>query len=204
MTEDNKPSTFEIEKWRAKHSLEIEKWQADVRNQEREHALKERAQKLSEEELVLKREETKASRWSSPIVLAIIGATLAGIANAGVALLNNTYQLQLEERKSTSTIQLETLKSEASRIFEMIKTGNSEQSTKNLNMLANSGLISDPDLISKLKAYLSTLKPEAAPVLPINGPTQWSFPSDRPGSYLVCDHDPATGQYNRNCTLQSR
>ena len=88
------------EKWRAEHAFEIRKWRADVLNQKREIALRERAQVQSEKELALKEEGAKISRWSNPLVLAIIGAILAGLANAGVSAINNYYQLRMEETHS--------------------------------------------------------------------------------------------------------
>jgi hypothetical protein len=94
----NSDIDFEREKWRAQFEFDREKWDAEKAFRKRESDLKEREQAQRDEELKLKKEEVKRSRWS-PLVLAIIGASAAGLINVGLNCSNNGYQLALEDKK---------------------------------------------------------------------------------------------------------
>ena len=69
----------------------------------------------------LKREEVTRSKWNSPLVVAIMAAALAGIANAGVTGINDFLQRRTESQKA-----------EDGRVLEMIKTGNTKTASNNL------------------------------------------------------------------------
>ena len=92
-------------------ALERDRFQSEKAFREREVLLLERNQSLREEQLELKRAEAIRPRWSTPLVLAILAATVAAAGNAGVAFVNGVQQRALERQKS-----------ENSRILEMIKT----------------------------------------------------------------------------------
>ena len=79
-------SSFEREKWQAEHDFELRKWDAESALKNREMALKERDQTLREEEVVIKKREVQLSRWTNPLAIAIFGASLAGLVNAGPRL----------------------------------------------------------------------------------------------------------------------
>ena len=139
---------FEEEKWRAELEFEREKWRAEIDLRNREVALKDREQSHRGDEIALKRQEAQLSRWTNPLVLAIIGASVAGLANMGLTWLNSRYQIEqdqsratqtlalekekakqtfeLEGNKAKQTLELEKSKSEAARILEMIKTNSSD------------------------------------------------------------------------------
>ena len=57
------------------------------------------------------------------MVIAILAATLAGAANAGVAWLHGSLERTLENDKSADLLELEGSRSEANRILEVIKVG---------------------------------------------------------------------------------
>src|SRR5689334_23156051 len=78
-------------------TFDREKWLADTAFRDRELRLKEQEQKRLDEELNLKREEARRSRWSSPLVIAILGAAAAGLGNAGVAWQTGKAQRELED-----------------------------------------------------------------------------------------------------------
>jgi len=136
---------------------------------EREMALKER-------EVTAHEVETRRARWTSPLVLAIVAATVAGVANAVVASLNADYQRQAEAEKT-----------ESARILQVIQTGDPKAATANLQFLMEAGLISEhvsPKLAVYLKAnreipFLWTSPVVKVPVLtPL--PTSLTTPCDKP------------------------
>ncbi len=67
--------------------FEREKWLGDYELRRREIEIKERYQ--------------SRSRWSNPIVLAVLAAALAGVGNATVAWLNGIEQRVLKPRGSS-------------------------------------------------------------------------------------------------------
>jgi hypothetical protein len=157
-------SEFEREKWQAWHELELKKWNEDNSRQNRDLALKEQDQRLHERELNNQERELRKARWTNPLVLAILAAAIAGGANAGVSVINNIYQLRLENFKATQTYTLEQNKEEATRILEMIKVSGSEktapdQAATNLGFLVDLGLISDQKIANKIKEYVNNRKP---------------------------------------------
>jgi hypothetical protein len=126
---------------RERFDFEREKWRADVALRERDTALKER--------------DNAAARWRSPLVVAIFAAAVAAIGNAGVAYLNGSQQLAVESGKA-----------ESARILEMIKTGDSDAAAHNLDFLLKAGLITDPDRVGKVAAFLKTRPAGTGPALP--------------------------------------
>jgi len=75
---------------------------------------------------------------------------MAAFGNA-VTFVNSVGQRQLEE-----------LKSEQTRILEMIKTGNPETAARNLGFLLKVGLISNPRLARNLASTLTRQSQEVA------------------------------------------
>jgi hypothetical protein len=109
------------------------------------------------------------------LVLAVLGAALAGVFNAGVAWWNDKQQQELESARASATRELEGQKdkrnaaleadkAEAGRILEMIKTADTEKAAANLRFLVDTGLASDRD--GRIKNYLDRRKPGEGPVLP--------------------------------------
>lgn len=130
------------------HKSSVER-EANLRKQEIE--LRERELKAREKELGLKKNESQRSRWSNPLVLALLAATVAGLGNLAVAWLNS---LELQR--------IEAGKAEASRILEVIKVANAEISAENLKFLVEAGLISDP-LKKQIANFLAERKPGQGP-----------------------------------------
>jgi hypothetical protein len=126
---------------REKFEFDREKWRADLEMRGREVAVKEH--------------EQASSKWRSPLVVAILAAAGAAVGNGIVAVVNGTQQVSLENSKAEST-----------RILEMIKTGDSEAAARNLDFLLHSGLITDPDRVKKVMAFLRDRAPGAGPSLP--------------------------------------
>jgi hypothetical protein len=85
---------------KADEAFEREKWESDLRLRERELALKESEHKLKALELRIKRKDERGSRWTNPLVLAVLAATLAAAGNAVVAYINGVEQRSLENSRA--------------------------------------------------------------------------------------------------------
>src|ERR1700686_3738268 len=110
------------------NDFEREKWRADCELRKREIEITER--------------EQARSRWSNPIVLAVLAAALAGLGNAAATWLNGIEQRKLETERAEQAKIMEETKAEAARILEVIKTGDADKAATNLKFLADMGLIS--------------------------------------------------------------
>ena len=131
-----------------------------------EVGFRERELQLREREVEIRQKEVASSGWRSPLVVAIMAATLAGIGNASVALVNGYFQRNLESDKANQARNLELMKTEQARILEMIKTGDEEKAASNLSFLLKSHLITDEKTRADLIQYLNTRAPGTGPVLP--------------------------------------
>jgi hypothetical protein len=127
------PLEFEREKWRDEYEL-------------RKH------------EIVLKERDTSRSRWSSPLVLAVLAAAVAAGGNALVTWLNGQQARDLEETKA-----------EAARILEVIKTNDTEKAAANLKFLVDAGLISDANRRRNVENFLAHRPAGQGPALPFPG-----------------------------------
>ena len=162
---------------RAKLEFEREKWRSELELRGRELAIKEREQRTKEGELELKRKEQASSKWTNPLVLAILAAVVAALGNAVVAVVNGRLQRQLDADKRKAELALEENKAESTRILEMIKTPDTEAVAQNLSFLLDSGLVASPGQVQRLRSYLATRKPGTGPSLPAT--PRFSFePSD--------------------------
>jgi hypothetical protein len=147
--------------------FERDKWKSEQEFRERELALRTREQDNRDQEVILKRREQALSRWSTPLILALIGAIIAGITNVVVAGYNGFVEHRSDIEKS-----------ESSRILQMIKTSDLKTATHNLNFLVDTGLIMDADRVTRIKNYLVD-HPDDGPVLPASG-ERYRIDSDRP------------------------
>jgi len=145
-----------------KLELERQKWSADVELRKAGLEVSRQEQATKQGELELKRAELARSKWNSPLVVGIMAAALAGVANAAVTGINDYLQRTTEREKS-----------EDGRILEMIKTGDTKTAANNLQFLADTGLITAPDRLKRLKDYLAS-HPNSGPVLP-SGPDRFGF-----------------------------
>jgi hypothetical protein len=118
-------------------------------------------------EAIFKRKEQDRSRWNTPLILALIGAIIAGVTNIIVAGYNGFVEHRSDVEKSEST-----------RILQMIKTSDLKLATQNLKFLVQTGLVIDTDRVTKITKYLVE-HPDDGPVLPADG-DRYSIDSDRP------------------------
>ncbi|UXI70301.1 trypsin-like serine peptidase [Tahibacter amnicola] len=160
MATGNQPP-FEERRWEQEAAFrdrEVLVKERDAQFRDRELAIKEREVALREGELSLKRDEHASASWRNPLVVAIMAATLAGLSNAVVAIVNGRFQRQLEDGRA-----------EQSRVLEMIKTGDPDKAAKNLEFLVQSGLIADPARVASIEKYLAGRAPGSGAALPVQG-----------------------------------
>jgi hypothetical protein len=134
------------------NDFEREKWWADCELRKREIEIKER--------------EQARSRWSNPIVLAVLAAALAGLGNAAATWLNGIEQRKLETERAEQAKIMEETKAEAARILEVIKTGDADKAATNLKFLADMGLISNADRLQHIQTFLGQRSAGGGPALP--------------------------------------
>ena len=103
-------------------------WKSTESETARERELWREELRLKERELALKESEHQRSRWTNPLVLAVVAAALAALGNAVVALINGSQQRALEasqraleETRANNEQVIEETKEEAVRILEVIK-----------------------------------------------------------------------------------
>ncbi|HVI28094.1 hypothetical protein [Hansschlegelia sp.] len=98
------------------------------------------------------------SKWSSPIIVTLISVSLsAGLglgSNAWVSWINASAQADLERSKA-----------EATRILEVIKTGDPDKAAANLRFLIDTGLIPSSE---KLSQYMKSRKEGEGASLPVS------------------------------------
>jgi hypothetical protein len=122
---------------------------------------------LRKREIEIKEREQSRSRWSNPVVLAVLAAALAGLSNAAATWLNGVEQRNLEAERAEQAKTMEETKAEAARIFEVIKTGDADKSAANLKFLVDTGLISNADRIKKIQTFLAQRPAGGGPALPV-------------------------------------
>jgi hypothetical protein len=123
----------------------------------REQEFKERETRIKEEQVLLQGEELAAKHkvFNNPLALAVIGATIAAIANVWVAFHNGSEQRAVEETKANNDRKLERQKAEDARIVSAI-TGETSKATERLRFLLDTHLVTDPETRKYIEAYMNT------------------------------------------------
>jgi hypothetical protein len=166
--------------------FEREKWRDEVELRKEELAIKKREQDNKDGQLDLQRKAQTQSKWINPLVVAIIAAALAGVANVIVTAINGKLQRDNENARAEGQRRIEAQKAEAARILEMIKTGDRASAGTNLQFLIETGLVTDKDLAKRVEQYQQD-HPQSGPVLPAATSPVLGKPG--PGG-------PALGRYN--------
>lgn len=91
-------------------------------------------------------------------MLAVLGATLAGLANLAVAWKTGRDQLELAQNKNAEEKSIEETKAESARILEIVKASDPDRAAQNLAFLLDSGLITSQNLKDRIAAYLEKRK----------------------------------------------
>jgi hypothetical protein len=133
------------------NAFEQTKWEEEKALRNRELEIREK-----EAQATIKAQET--SRWTNPLVLAVLAATLAGIGNLAVAWKTGSDQFDLTKSKNNEEREIEETKAESARILEVVKVSDPDRAAQNLAFLLDSGLITNEARIAKLTAYLQKRK----------------------------------------------
>lgn len=141
---------------RERVDLEQEKLKQDTRLRELELALKAR-------EIDLADAEQKASRWRSPLIVAIMATALGLFGNITVTYLQNRANQETVQEKARADLVIARNKAQSDLILEAIRTGNPQKAEENLLFFIQAGLIDDPE--GKIRQWLSS-KDRQSPTLP--------------------------------------
>lgn len=166
--------------------IEDKKWKS-------EFELREREVRIREKETEIKLKESERSRFTSPIVLAVIAAAVGAFGNAYIAWYNASEQRGLETKRAAEQHKLEDQKAEASLIIEIIKTrNNAEKAVSDIVLLIQTGLIVDKAQV--ISTYFrKRIVGQGLPSLPIEGASQKaageSACADEQGKHIVSEVD---------------
>ena len=111
-------------------------------------------------------EESKRSRLTNPFVVAVVGATLVGIGNAVVSVVNAKYQRAVtvinagyQRALSDSTNQnqgyLESVRAENTNVLEVIKLGDPDKVRNGLCLLLKLNTIKSSTTSSAIQSYVT-------------------------------------------------
>ncbi len=189
-------------------AFERQKWAADLDLRQRGVVVAEAAQRsreaevaLQKDEIALKRAEAQASRWTSPLVVAIIAASLAAAGNATIAVINGRLERELEGRKAAASLAADARKAEANLILEVVKTGDPAKAAANLTFLLDAGLISDQARFKAIRRYLASPPAGGGVSLPAATGRNFSFEhtaGDTPAAELAVSS--ALSPYTKHLT----
>ena len=91
-------------------------------------------------------------------MLAVLAATLAGLANLAVASKTGVNQLDLQKSKNEEEKIIEKSKAKSARILEVVKASDPDKAAQNLTFLLDAGLITDEARKAEIRTYLSNRK----------------------------------------------
>lgn len=131
----------------ASETIQDEKWKQEIEFRERELSVKEK-------DFAFRQEVQQRSGWRSPLVVAIIGASVVAAGNAAVTWYDSKLARAIEEEKA-----------ESARILEVIKTGNPDKAAVNLKFLLDTKLIVNQETVQNVNAYLGNRLPGGGVVL---------------------------------------
>jgi hypothetical protein len=121
--------------------------------------------RIALQELRLKRIEAKRlaresarSRWTNPIVVAVLGAILVGIGNAVVSVLNGKYQRGIAAAISQRQGDMESAKSERASVLEVIKLSEPDKIRARLCILLKLNQIPSEQTNRAVQSYLNANK----------------------------------------------
>ena len=160
---------FEREKWLKDYEFQREKWIKENEYRDLDNKAKDRELAIKEGELEVRHKEAKRTIFSNPLALALVGATVAAIANVWVAYHNGSEQRALETVKADSGRDLERQKAEDDRIVSAIN-GDPNVASARLRFLAETHLITDETLRKFILDYIQTQQVTIPPPPPSGVP----------------------------------
>jgi hypothetical protein len=171
-------NSFEREQWEKeqefrKREVEVKESEAATKNRElavkeQEAGIKDREQRLKNRELRLRIIELRKSRFTNPVFLGIIGATVAAAGTAIGAGIVAWSQIELEKERSAAQQEIERFKADSTLILEVVKTSDEAKARQNLKFLVTTRLITNETRRRQLEDRLAN--PEPVATLPANTP----------------------------------
>ncbi len=126
-------------------------------------SIAEREIRVKERELELKVIERKASRWRSPLLVAVLAAGLGAFGSAYIAFYNAREARDAARVEFEQNLALARTSAENARILEMIKLGEPVQVRENLLFLIEAQLVVDPNTVTSIREYYSKTDPGIGP-----------------------------------------
>jgi hypothetical protein len=151
-------------------SLEERKFRSDRITRIVELRLKRREIEAKEREVAAKEIELNRSRWTNPMVIALLAAAAGLAGNIIVARVNNSNTQQVERFHAQSNL-----------IIEAIKTGDTEAACKNLVFFAGLNLIDDANNVIAKRCQKAPVGP---PSLPLSSSLGSAYTSNNLGLFL--------------------
>lgn len=106
----------------------------------------------------LKVTEANRSRWSNPLVVALVGAVLVGIGNIGITFVHESNEQDLAARANLRQSALENFRAENTNIIEILKLSDTEKVRTGLCRLMRLNAIKTPDTSSYVQTYIGNVK----------------------------------------------
>jgi hypothetical protein len=133
--------------------LEAENLKLEERKFEKESGFRERELRVAEEDVQLKKDESKKPAWRDPIFIAVLAASIGFLGNVIVAGIQGYYSHRQIQDKAAVDEQLARENADSALILEASK-GDYQTRANNLRSLVDLGLISDPQTSKRLGAQL--------------------------------------------------
>jgi hypothetical protein len=123
-------------------------------------------------------------------LITLLGVLATGTVAILVAEMNNNTLQAIEAQKIEEARALEVQKIEAARVLEMTKASDPIQVQRNLYFLIRTGLLTNENLISKIKNYYETTDPTVGPAFPQVRQVQGIPPTSEVGQPTVTQTPP--------------
>ena len=106
---------------------------------------------------------------TNPVVVAAVITAIVSLAASYVSLTSAREQRDLDERKATTQLQYEFVKSEFDFVLQALRAANPDEAAENLTFLLETGIIQRTAFQERLSKYLKDRKPARGPFFPNNG-----------------------------------
>jgi uncharacterized protein (TIGR02594 family) len=126
-------------------------------------------ERTKERELSLREKEFGRATWNQPLTLAILAAVLTAGGNIVSSNISTYNQIAVEKEKADNQLLADRQKSREQFFLDILRTGNNETSSSNLQFFLDIGVLTEKDFPGLQKALTEVAEGKrAAPVLPSN------------------------------------
>lgn len=148
------PSAIHINLDREKFELDRAKFEFDKGVQNEQIKLKQLETTRLAKELEFKEQDAARSRWTNPLVVAIIGAVFVGVGNIAVTAFNGRFQRNLSDSTNAQLGYLESVKVENASVLEVVKLGDPDKVRAGLCLLFKLNSIKTSSTNAAVQSYL--------------------------------------------------